>query len=332
MYPGDYVNQVPMTDMALRPSNGSGNTTASPGRTYQWYPKTVYPFGYGAHPPSLPKSSATNLHPGKHYTTFKASLSVPGPTISSNVAFTISQLVAACRAAGTSEYVDQCPFRTFTVDVTNTGGYTSDYSALLFISGSHGPTPLPISRLGGYTRISSIPINSHATGQITLTLGALARFDAQGRKVLYPGTYKISVDTTPALASLSFTLTGPATVLEDWPTPPTPVAQQAAPVLSPSPLPSGYKWLGCYVENSSGPRQLTYEAYDDASNTPQLCATTCKTANYTISGTEYSSQCWCADAVPSQAAASSQCNMACTGDAYQPCGGTWRADVVQYIG
>lgn len=53
MYPGDYVNQVPMTDMALRPSNGSDNTTASPGRTYQWYPKTVYPFGYGIQPPHL---------------------------------------------------------------------------------------------------------------------------------------------------------------------------------------------------------------------------------------------------------------------------------------
>jgi len=34
-YPADYVNQVPMTDMNLRPSNGSTNST-NPGRTYQW--------------------------------------------------------------------------------------------------------------------------------------------------------------------------------------------------------------------------------------------------------------------------------------------------------
>lgn len=43
-YPANYVNEVPMTDMALRPSNGTGNTTSSPGRTYSWFPNPVYPF------------------------------------------------------------------------------------------------------------------------------------------------------------------------------------------------------------------------------------------------------------------------------------------------
>jgi beta-D-xylosidase 4 len=46
MYPTNYVNQVPMTDMSLRPANASSNST-NPGRTYQWYNKAVYPFGFG---------------------------------------------------------------------------------------------------------------------------------------------------------------------------------------------------------------------------------------------------------------------------------------------
>lgn len=73
-----------------------------------------------------------------------------------------------------------------------------------------------------------------------------------------------------------------------------------------------------------------------------------------LSRTEYSSQCWCGNAAPPQKAPESDCSRACTGDgefsvvvgggdvAYlgtlanmrltgdQPCGGTWRADVVQH--
>jgi beta-D-xylosidase 4 len=43
-YPADYVDQVPITDMSLRP--GTGN----PGRTYKWYNQTpVVEFGTGLH-------------------------------------------------------------------------------------------------------------------------------------------------------------------------------------------------------------------------------------------------------------------------------------------
>lgn len=250
------------------------------------------------------------------------------------MAFNTASLVKACQQAGTVQYVDQCVFRDFSVTITNTGGYASDYSALLFLSGKHGPTPYPISRLAGFTRLSNIAINSAQTASIPVTLGSLARVDDQGRRVLYPGTYKLSVDTTPALTSLSFTLSGPEIVLEDWPTPPTPTIPAPKPVLSIKPLPSGYTLLGCYIENSTGSRWLSYEAYDNVTNTPQTCALACTAAGYSISGTEYSEQCWCANGTVPQAskAPSSDCNKACTGDGYQPCGGTWRADVVQFTG
>ena len=41
-YPAAYVDAIPMTDMALRPSS------SSPGRTYKWYTGTpVFEFGFG---------------------------------------------------------------------------------------------------------------------------------------------------------------------------------------------------------------------------------------------------------------------------------------------
>ncbi len=44
MYPAAFVNQVPMTDMGMRPNATSGN----PGHTYRFYTGTpVYPFGSG---------------------------------------------------------------------------------------------------------------------------------------------------------------------------------------------------------------------------------------------------------------------------------------------
>jgi xylan 1,4-beta-xylosidase len=42
-YPANYVDEVPMTNMSLRP--GPDN----PGRTYRWYSNPVIPFGYGLH-------------------------------------------------------------------------------------------------------------------------------------------------------------------------------------------------------------------------------------------------------------------------------------------
>ncbi len=44
MYPGDFVNQVSMEDMGMRPNATTGN----PGHTYRFYTGTpVYPFGAG---------------------------------------------------------------------------------------------------------------------------------------------------------------------------------------------------------------------------------------------------------------------------------------------
>ncbi|ETS86981.1 hypothetical protein PFICI_00809 [Pestalotiopsis fici W106-1] len=97
-----------------------------------------------------------------------------------------------------------------------------------------------------------------------------------------------------------------------------------------SALSAGFSALGCYVD-SGNPRLLTYQATSGSTNTPQSCATACQSAGYKYSGTEYASECWCGNTKPDNstlATSSSECNMACSGDATQTCGAGNRLSVV----
>lgn len=181
-YPGDYVNEIAMTNMSLR---------ASPGRTYRWYTgDAVVPFGFGL-----------------HYTNFSTSFASANKT-----SYSISSLISKC----TTAYLDQCPLTDIQVKVTNTGPVTSDYVALLFLYGANGPTPYPIKTLVAYDRAKSLAAKGSQTVNLPLTLGSIARVDTNGSTVLYPGTYSLGVDIAPE-SFLEFTLTGDETILEQWP-------------------------------------------------------------------------------------------------------------------
>ncbi|KIW84728.1 hypothetical protein Z517_00116 [Fonsecaea pedrosoi CBS 271.37] len=188
-YPANYVEQVAMTDMNLRPNASSGN----PGRTYKWFSDAVLPFGYGL-----------------HYTNF--SLSVAQPQQGS---FNISQLVSGCDRS-THKYLDLCPFSSFKVNVTNTGKVASDFVTLGFISGQNGPAPHPIKELVAYQRLFNITGGSSQTATLNLTLGSLSRRDENGNEILYPGDYGLLVDV-PTQATVNFTLTGSPVTLDQWP-------------------------------------------------------------------------------------------------------------------
>lgn len=195
-YPASYVNEVAMTDMALRPNATSGN----PGRTYMWYDKATLPFGHGL-----------------HYTTFSAALAVDADaSTSGDDTWDIAALLADC----TATYLDLCPFLTVPATVTNAGSVDSDYVALAFISGQYGPTPYPLKQLVAYQRLFNVTAGTTATAQLNLTLGSLGRHDEAGNLVLYPGDYSLLLDV-PALATWNFTLTGNETVLDEWPVAPT---------------------------------------------------------------------------------------------------------------
>ncbi|RFU30389.1 hypothetical protein B7463_g5947, partial [Scytalidium lignicola] len=194
-YPGDYVNQVPMTNMSLRPYESTNYSESNPGRTYKWYTGTpVFEFGYGL-----------------HYTNFTASVKD-----SSQSTYSISDLLSV---NSTASFKDLIPFKTIPVNVKNTGNVDSDYVVLGFLSGEFGPTPYPIKSLVAYTRLHNIRPGSSQTASLSLTLGSLGRADDSGDLVLYPGNYSIAIDTDKK-AVWNFTLTGQASNLDGWPAPP----------------------------------------------------------------------------------------------------------------
>ncbi|KAI0476416.1 glycoside hydrolase superfamily [Xylariaceae sp. FL0804] len=193
-YPGDYVNQVPMTDMDLHP--GTGN----PGRTYKWYNATpVFPFGYGL-----------------HYTTFNMSLPTELPATFSTASLVTNSSLAKTGPVASGNYPDLAGLASVPVSVTNTGKVTSDYVLLAFLKGKYGPAPYPNKSLVAFTRLHDIEPGESATGTLNITLGSVARSDADGGLTLWPGTYQLALDTDDR-AVWDFDITGDSVVLEQLP-------------------------------------------------------------------------------------------------------------------
>ena len=198
-YPAAYADQVPMTDMTLRPS------ATNPGRTYKWYTGTpVYSFGFGL-----------------HYTTFKFAWAGASPRANTNTntpaaSYAIDDLVSSGNATSSAAFLDLAPLDTFGVRVTNTGKATSDYVALLFANGEFGPAPHPNKQLVAYTRVHALAPGKSAVAELPVTLGAIARADDTGAKWVYPGTYTLALDTTAELKH-TFTLVGEPRKIADWP-------------------------------------------------------------------------------------------------------------------
>lgn len=193
-YPADYVNEIPMTDMTLRASqNGVG-------RTYRWFADAVVPFGFGL-----------------HYTNFTAKFSSSSgwKRGSNEPSYGIDQLTSGCSAP----HLDLCPFPSISIEVTNTGEKTSDFSALVFVNGTYGPQPYPLKSLASYTRLSSVNPHETRSTSLSFTLGALARMDEYGNEVLYPGSYSFLLDV-PTQDVWYFTITGEQKVLDEFPQPP----------------------------------------------------------------------------------------------------------------
>ncbi|KAK0632014.1 hypothetical protein B0T14DRAFT_490452 [Immersiella caudata] len=94
-------------------------------------------------------------------------------------------------------------------------------------------------------------------------------------------------------------------------------------------LPEGWESYGCWHEGITG-RALPIQVPDIQLNTPSACANVCKTAGYTIAGTEYGVQCFCGNALYNGAApvADSQCSMSCPGNPALKCGAGDRLNIV----
>ncbi|KAL7413969.1 glycosyl hydrolase family 71-domain-containing protein [Mrakia frigida] len=89
---------------------------------------------------------------------------------------------------------------------------------------------------------------------------------------------------------------------------------------------------GCYLDSSS-PRTLPSNFFESSAMTSTLCKATCKSAGYTFAGTQYSTQCWCGNAIDPKGTVqlSSSCNSICSGSSSEYCGGTYRLSVYQLV-
>ena len=100
--------------------------------------------------------------------------------------------------------------------MANTGStnVTSDYVVLLFAKGGeYGPAPHPNKSLVGFARAHSVAPGATAEVTLPLTLGALARGDAEGSLVLWPGKYTLVLDVD-GRDTWDFEITGDEVVLE----------------------------------------------------------------------------------------------------------------------
>ena len=98
--------------------------------------------------------------------------------------------------------------------------------------------------------------------------------------------------------------------------------QQRAVVVGTPPTP--WTYAGCWTEGN-GVRALSGASYTDGTAmTEAACITYCSTngRNYAYSGTEYSSECFCGNALDTTAVAAPEtdCNMGCSGNTAQACG------------
>ena len=192
-YPAEYATEFSALDMGLRPSG------SNPGQTYSWYTGTpVYQFGDGIFYTTFKEKAAASSSSDKNTYNLQALSSAPHPGY---------------------DFIEQVPFLNFTTTIQNTGRTASPYSCMLFASTKNaGPAPYPNKWLVGFDRLATILPGHSSTLTIPVTLGAVARVDESGDKVLYPGQYELALNNDQSVV-VQFELTGEPVTIEKWPSP-----------------------------------------------------------------------------------------------------------------
>jgi hypothetical protein len=122
--------------------------------------------------------------------------------------------------------------------------------------------------------------------------------------------------------------------------------------------PAGWAYVGCFVDGLNG-RALPTLGYSGLNNTVENCISTCAGLGFRIAGMEYSSvrsafvirvtkwedmrfvpylrfgptpqECWCSELNPTAVAASTDCDLTCSGNATEICGAGNRLSVYQNL-
>ena len=83
----------------------------------------------------------------------------------------------------------------------------------------------------------------------------------------------------------------------------------------------------CYEDTKDGTRVLPHKAHYSDKNTVPFCMEACSKKGYKYAGVEYAKECFCGNKLPKSQRLIAECNMDCSGDKSQKCGGGNRINV-----
>jgi hypothetical protein len=88
-------------------------------------------------------------------------------------------------------------------------------------------------------------------------------------------------------------------------------------------LPGNWTYTGCYNDNQGGRTLSGSTYYDTANMNATSCIAFCSKKGYVYAGTEYSTECFCGNLLAAAATLQddSQCNMGCSYNSSEACGG-----------
>ncbi|THU87877.1 copper radical oxidase [Dendrothele bispora CBS 962.96] len=107
------------------------------------------------------------------------------------------------------------------------------------------------------------------------------------------------------------------------------VPQRRQSLTRPNDLPAGWSYAGCWVDNAHG-RIIENTQPGNSGLTVESCIATCAGQGFSVAGMEFADECYCGNRFvngATEAQTDTDCNMACAGNAGEPCGGPNRLSV-----
>ncbi|KAF8908562.1 copper radical oxidase with WSC domains [Gymnopilus junonius] len=97
----------------------------------------------------------------------------------------------------------------------------------------------------------------------------------------------------------------------------------------PPTLPNTWKFQGCLIDNANGVRTLQGASTAQSNLTIESCINFCDSQSFFFAGVEFGDECYCSNVIGPGGtnATSTDCNVACAGNANEPCGAGNRLDV-----
>ncbi|KAF5325137.1 hypothetical protein D9619_009969 [Psilocybe cf. subviscida] len=96
-------------------------------------------------------------------------------------------------------------------------------------------------------------------------------------------------------------------------------------------IPSGWSSVGCFTDQSPQRTLKTAATSDVAGMTIEECASFCTPLGFQFAGVEFGRECFCDNIIESTGApATDGCNMPCTGDSNEVCGGADRINIYNH--